>query len=150
MSIYWSIFVPIRTFSYFSIFPSLWVSLSICKEIYCNVFRIRIGRAWARSQEDLSTRRSTTDSFRKHSSQTLVVHSIRFLFSFFRARSLELTLCNGSQLSNHYCSYLTLNCVDITNFILIFLPTSPWSKYIFQHNSIKCYEYSIILKFWKV
>ena len=150
ISIYWSIFLPIRTFSYFSIFPSLWISLSIRKEICRNVFRIRIGRAWAMSQEGLSKRRSTTDSFRKHNSQTLVFRSICLLFSFFIARSLELGLYSGSHISNRYCSYLALSCLDITNFILIFLPTSPWCKCIFQHDSVKCYEYSVIFKFWKV
>ena len=86
----------------------------------------------------------------ENNSQTLVVCSIRLLFSFFRACSLELKLYSGSQLSNRYCSYLALNCLDITSFILIFLPISPWCKCIFQHDSIKCYEYSIIFKFWKV
>ena len=145
--IYWSIFLPIRTFSCFSIFPSLSISLSIRKEICRNVFRIRMGRAWAMSQEGLSKRRSATDSFRKHNSQTLVVCSIRFLFSFFVARSLEPVLCSGSHLFNCYCSSLALSCLDITNFILIFPPTSPWCKWIFQYDSIKCYEYWIIFKF---
>ena len=131
--------------SYFLfMFPVRWNSLSIRKEICRNVFRIRIGRAWAVSQEGLSARRSTTDSLRKHNSQTLVVCSIRLLFSFFRARSLELTLYSGSQLFNRYCLYLALSWLDITNFILIFLPTSPFCKCIFQHDSIKCF------KFWKV
>ena len=40
-------------FSYFSIFPFLWISLSIRKEICRNVFRTQIGRTWAMSQEGL-------------------------------------------------------------------------------------------------
>ena len=100
-------------------------------------------------QESLYKRRCTTDFLRKHNSKALVVSLIHLPFSLFGARSLELVLFTGSQLTNPSCSYFALNCANMTNFFSFFLqPVLNINKY--SHTTAQDVMDIQLFKFWKI